>query len=71
MKRAADHSELLSEQDPVYERPTQVGDGSSNLDDFEDLLAAAERATKSPAGATAAGSEWIGVSQQSFVQSEK
>lgn len=71
MRSASEHSELLFQQDAVYEPRPQTGDENSNLDQFEELLAAAERSSKAAAGATAAGSEGIGVSQQGFVQSEK
>ena len=71
MRSASNHSELPFEHDAEYEPRTQTVDTSSNLDDFEELLAAAERATKSPTRATAAGSERIGLPQQGFVQSEK
>lgn len=72
MRSASNHSELPSEQRAGYEPRTQTGDEGSNLDQFEELLSAAERASKAAAAATAAGPpDRIGVPQQSFVQSEK
>jgi hypothetical protein len=71
MKIAGEHSELLSQQAAAYEPRTQTVDASSNLDDFEVLLAAAERASKATASAAAAGAEGIRVPQQGFVQSQK
>lgn len=72
MRSVGDHSELPLDHDAVYEPRTQTGDEGSNLDQFEELLAAAERASKPAAGATAAGPpERIGVPLQSFVQSQK
>jgi hypothetical protein len=71
MKSVSDHSESPFQQHAEYEPRTQTVDTSSNLDDFEELLAAAERSSKAAAGATAAGSERIGLRQQGFVQFEK
>jgi hypothetical protein len=72
MKSAGGCSELPVQQNAEYESRSLSDDVNSNLDDFEELLAAAERVSKAAAGATAAGSpERIGVSLQGFVQSEK
>jgi hypothetical protein len=54
MKSAGECPELPFEQDAVYEPRAQAGDGSSNLDHFEALLAAAERASKAAARADCA-----------------
>ena len=71
MKSVAEHSELPVQQNAEYESRSLSDDVNLNLDDFEALLAAAERVSKAAAGATAAGSERIGLPQQGFVQSEK
>jgi hypothetical protein len=71
MRSASNHSELLSQQAAEHEPRAQTVDGGWSLDDFEELLAAAERSSKAVAGATAAGSERMGLPQQGFVQSEK
>jgi hypothetical protein len=51
MKSAAEHSELPVQQNAEYESRSPSEDVNSNLDDFEELLAAAERVSKAAARA--------------------
>jgi len=46
MKSAAEHSELPVQQNAEYESRSLSEDVNPNLEDFEELLAAAERVSK-------------------------